>query len=205
MAQSSASDAFFYVLQDTTRILYVDDDPILREFAQVHLTTEHASVVVAEDGFAGLAALEAATPDVMLLDLEMPRMDGFEVLGRMRAEPRHAHIPVIVVTGRDDVSAIDRAYEAGATSFVVKPMNWRLLSYQIRYVHRTHQRELSLLDAARKAQGEVDGAAAALADLSLAGSRFLANALQAGPHLRAHAEPYLEVLEAISQARASAA
>jgi DNA-binding response OmpR family regulator len=176
--------------------LFVDDDPILREFANVHLTTETASVTTAEDGVAALAALEAAAPDVMLLDLEMPQMDGFEVLRELRSRDAYRRLPVIVVTGREDVAAIDRAYEAGATSFVVKPMNWRLLSYQIRYVHRTHEAEMALL----REQAAADEA---LHGLCEAGSRFLARALTLNPALRPVAGDYLSALEGASRMRAA--
>ncbi len=98
-------------------------------------------VTAVSDGDEALALLETWSPDVMLLDLEMPRMDGFEVLARLRADERHRELPVIVVTGREDIAAIDRAFAAGATSFVAKPLNWRLLSYQIRYVRRAGEAE----------------------------------------------------------------
>lgn len=174
MNDNAESGTFFYVLQDALDILFVDDDPILREFAQVHLTTETAKVTVAEDGVSAMAALETTRPDIILLDLEMPRMDGFEVLQRLRAGGPHRRTPVIVVTGREDIAAVDRAYQEGATSFVVKPLNWRLLSYQIRYVHRTCYAERSL---------------------SAAGSRFLAEALRADPALKPAATTFLAVLE----------
>ena len=144
---SEGSGEFFYILDEPMRLLFVDDDPILREFAIVHLSTEQARLEVAEDGLRALKALERSTFDLMLLDLEMPNLDGFEVLRRVRASPLHANLPIIVVTGREDVRAIDRAYQAGATSFVIKPLNWRLLSYQIRYVLRTCRAETRLGDA----------------------------------------------------------
>ena len=184
--------AFFYVLQDPLRILFVDDDPILREFAGVHLTTDSATVAVAADGQAALEAMVELRPDIVLLDLEMPVMDGFEALDRIRADPRTAHTPVIVITGREDVAAIDRAYEAGATSFVVKPLNWRLLSYQIRYIDRAHRGEAVL-------RAEVEFAQKSLQDLTVAGSRFLTQALGAAPDLRAAAPPYLDAIEAAAR------
>ena len=107
--------------QDETRILYVDDDPILREFASVNLSGEQASVALAADGIEALEQLRGVLPDIMVLDLEMPQMDGFEVLARLRDDPAWAGLPVIVATGREDVVAIDRAFELGATAFVVKP------------------------------------------------------------------------------------
>lgn len=199
--QADDAGAFFYVLQDALRILFVDDDPILLEFAQVHLNTETAKVSVADDGDTALAMLGEVQPDVVLLDLEMPRLDGFEVLRRMRADPAHARTPIIVQTGREDVAAIDKAFRLGATSFVVKPLNWRLLSYQIRYVHRVHLDELSLLAARRQADVAADEALLQLCD---AGSRFLAATLRAHPGLKSFAGDYLEALEAASQSAVGA-
>ncbi len=130
-----------YVLTQSACLLFVDDDPILREFAQVSLATDAVEVETAADGVEGLAALESSHFDAVLLDLEMPRMDGFQLLSRMRSEARWRDLPVIVVTGREDLESIDRAYRAGATAFTVKPLNWRLLSYQIRFVLRARQSE----------------------------------------------------------------
>lgn len=205
MGQDGEAGTFFYVLQDALRILYVDDDPILREFAQVHLTTDMASVTVAEDGLAALAAMDEARPDVVLLDLEMPRMDGFEVLRSLRTEAAYERLPVIVATGREDVGAVDRAFEEGATSFVVKPINWRLLSYQIRYVHRAHQAELSLLEARRRARGELEALTGDVGRLCSLGARFVADALRLEPALKGPAADYIKALEqASSSARGRA-
>jgi CheY-like chemotaxis protein len=185
----AGTGAFFYVLQDPLKILFVDDDPILREFAQVHLTTDAAQVRVAADGLEALEALESYQADAVLLDLEMPGMDGFEALDRLRADPRYASLPVIVVTGREDVAAVDRAFEAGATSFVVKPLNWRLLSYQLRYVHRATLAE----QARRQAEALMEER---LLRVCAESSRFLAVALGANPELRPAAADYADALEA---------
>ncbi|CAN5332696.1 hypothetical protein BH11PSE2_BH11PSE2_13570 [soil metagenome] len=181
MSAIRQNDAFFCVLQDPIKILFVDDDPILREFAVVHLSSENTSVDVLDDGVSALEQLDSVNPDIILLDLEMPRMDGFEFLQHLRSNPRHSGIPVIVCTGREDVKAIDRAFEAGATSFVVKPINWRLLTYQIRFVDRA---------------GKSEPVQSGLEDLARAGSRFMTHALRARPDLRTEAEPFARALEA---------
>lgn len=168
---------FFYVLREAVRILYVDDDPILREFAVVNLATDRATVETAADGRAALAAIAGARPDLVLLDLEMPEMDGFQVLESLRADPNYCDLPVIVVTGREDVEAVDRAFAVGATSFVVKPLNWRLLSHQLRYVHRSAMNEKTL--AAERATAQ-----AMVAQLAAHGARFVATALARDPSLR---------------------
>lgn len=143
---------FFYVVEDEVRILFVDDDPILREFAQVNLATSTARVDVAADGQAALDALRVWRYDLLLVDLEMPVIDGYELLERLRADPVTAHLPIIVETGREDVDAIDRAYRAGATAFVTKPLNWRLLSYQIRFTLRAARAEAALRNRFTRAE-----------------------------------------------------
>ena len=195
-ARISMSGAFYYVVQESLRVLFVDDDPILREFAAVHLATETCEVVTASDGVGGLLAIDEKTPDLILLDLEMPRMDGFEVLRRLRANEATARLPIIVVTGREDVGAIDRAFESGATSFVAKPINWRLLSYQIRYVHRTHCNERALLEDRAAVAQEERHARSLLTSMAQAGSEFLAKALTRDPTLRPEAVNFAAAVEA---------
>jgi len=143
---------FFYVLDEPLHLLFVDDDPILREFAQVHLASEKGRVSVAADGEEALTHIRSEGCDLVLLDLEMPRLDGFQVLDALRADESTARLPVIVITGREDVVAIDRAFEKGASSFIVKPINWRLLNYQIRFVDRAHRAERQLLDHVREVE-----------------------------------------------------
>jgi DNA-binding response OmpR family regulator len=132
--------AWSYVLDEPVRILVVDDDPILREFASVYLATPSATIDTAEDGAVALARLSKGDYDAVLADIEMPRLDGFSLVERIRRDPRLRHMPVIMLTGHEDIVSIDRAYQVGATSFVTKPVNWRQLSYQIRYVIRTSRR-----------------------------------------------------------------
>lgn len=131
---------FFYVLEESARILFVDDDPILREFAQVNLASPTADIDVVENGAEALRRL-AQGYDIVLLDLEMPVLNGFDTLAAIRANPQTKDLAVIVQTGREDVEAIDRAFRLGATSFVTKPLNWRLLAYQILYVLRASRAE----------------------------------------------------------------
>ncbi len=146
MASGPAPAEFFYVLQEPLHLLFVDDDPILCEFAKVHLASEKGRVSVAANGKEALTVIGAGGVDLVLLDLEMPQLDGFGVLEALRANEATRRLPVIVITGREDVVAIDRSFAKGASSFIVKPINWRLLNYQIRFVDRAHRAELQLLD-----------------------------------------------------------
>jgi len=128
---------FFYVLTDATRLLVVDDDPITREFATVYLSSPVASVETASNGQEALDRIDIEQFDIVLLDVDMPGLSGFDVLKEIRKNVRSAHLPVLMITGREDISSIDLAYELGASSFVTKPLNWRLLAYQVRYVLRS--------------------------------------------------------------------
>jgi CheY-like chemotaxis protein len=198
-ASTEPQRPFFHVLQDELRILFADDDPILREFALVHLTTDKAEIKAVCDGDEALALLADWPADILLLDLEMPRLDGFEVLRRLGEDGRLRSLPVIVVTGREDIAAIDRAYAAGATSFVSKPLNWRLLSYQIRYVRRAYEAE----QAARAAMQAAD---LRLAELARQTSRLLALATDARGDLnRGVAADLKSMLEPLSRRAAAAA
>lgn len=130
---------FSYVLCDQLAILAVDDDPIQREFCAVYLATPHAEITTAASAEEGLALLKRTRFDVALIDVDMPGMDGIEMVRRIRSDRRFDDLPVMVITGREDIVSIDQAYAAGATSFMCKPVNWRLLGHQIRFLIRAHR------------------------------------------------------------------
>jgi DNA-binding response OmpR family regulator len=128
-----------YIFDRPTRILVIDDDPILREFASVYLSTPETIVETVPDGNTALDRLLNGQFDVVLVDIEMPELDGFEIVQRLRTHENLQHLPIVMLTGREDIASIDRAYNLGATSFVTKPVNWRELSYQLRYVIRANR------------------------------------------------------------------
>ena len=195
-----AEGSFFYVLDEGANLLFADDDPILREFAHVHLSTDSAEVLTAEDGEDAWEKLQAQPVDLLLVDLEMPRLDGFGLVRRLRADPRFALLPVIVVTGREDVAAIDRAFQSGATSFIVKPINWRLLSYQVRFTLRAHRAEASLRAAEKKADVEEARAGATLRLLLRESAHLLNLAMQGDDTTREAARRYGELLGRMAEA-----
>jgi diguanylate cyclase (GGDEF)-like protein len=121
------------------RVLVVDDDPLIRLLAREALLELGLEVDEAEDGPAALAAAEAVQPDLILLDVVMPGMSGFEVCRHLRDGVRTRLIPVIMLTGLGDEDSIARAFDAGATDFILKPINWTLLRFRTRYVLRTAQ------------------------------------------------------------------
>lgn len=122
------------------RILIVDDEPRIREMIRTHL--EHAGFACEEagDGAAALAAMEAYTPDLVLLDLMMPFMDGMTCLGEMRR--RKMETPVIILTARGEEYDRVAGLESGADDYVVKPFSPRELVARVKAVlARTMPRE----------------------------------------------------------------
>src|ERR1700732_3976361 len=118
------------------RVLLADDDATLREIACVMLNEAGFVVQIVSSGDAAVAACALRMPDIALLDVEMAEGDGYQACANIRSLPGGADLPIVMVTGCDDTLSIDRAYEAGATDFVVKPINWTLLTHRIRYVMR---------------------------------------------------------------------
>lgn len=166
VAVDRAPDDLTIAQQEPLAVLFVDDDPLLREFALENLGALWSSVTVAGDGEEALAAIRVRKPDIVLLDLEMPRLDGFGVLAALREDQTTERLPVIVITGRADEYSIERAFSAGAASFLVKPINWRLVVHQIRYVNRAAQIERSLsrhIDELERKKCELEATSNALA------------------------------------------
>jgi len=118
------------------RVLIADDDAILREIASAMLKEAGFSVQAVASGDAAVAACALRMPDIALLDVEMAEGDGYQACTNIRFLPGGADLPIVMVTGCDDTVSIDQAYEAGATDFLVKPINWTLLTHRIRYVMR---------------------------------------------------------------------
>jgi CheY-like chemotaxis protein len=115
-------------------VLVADDDPTSRILVGAALEGHVRGVVDAENGLEAVQAMERQSFDIAILDLDMPVMDGFGVIERARLRPETRHLPIIVVTGRDDVVAIERAFALGATSFLCKPINWNIFRHQVGYV-----------------------------------------------------------------------
>ena len=104
------------------RILIIDDDVGFRDLLRIHLTQAGYQVEVAEDGVEGGRALLANPPDLIVSDVNMPFLDGFELLSLMRSDESTAAIPVILLSGRSDVDTIAKAVDLGASDFLTKPV-----------------------------------------------------------------------------------
>src|SRR5436309_180781 len=106
------------------RALVVDDDPILREVMGEQLAAVNFEVVHAENGESGRELTSREDFNLAVIDISMPKLDGFELLRHIRQHPRSVDLPVIVATGYNDPTSVEKAYELGASSFVTKPINW---------------------------------------------------------------------------------
>jgi len=102
------------------RALLVDDSPVFRNAVADILSELGCAVTLAEDGVAGLEALQHVQPDIVVTDIQMPRMDGIELIRRIRADPRLAHLPVIAVSTLASTQDRRRALEVGANAYLIK-------------------------------------------------------------------------------------
>jgi CheY-like chemotaxis protein len=122
--------------QPTPRILIVDDDPVVRSLMRDTLEDDGFVVAEAEDGVQACRICEDEVPSLLIVDAVMPNMDGFELCRALRERLATRHIPILMATGLDDHGSIARAYDAGATDFIAKPLNWLILHHRIRYILR---------------------------------------------------------------------
>jgi signal transduction histidine kinase len=122
-------------------ILLVDDDPVLCQTAVVFLGMSGHKVTVTHTVNEALAAIDRAIFDLAIVDFEMPGASGLEFLAACRERGLLERMPIIMMTSRDDMPVIDRAFEMGASGFTVKPANWRLLEHEARFVLRAARNE----------------------------------------------------------------
>jgi CheY-like chemotaxis protein len=137
-------------------ILVVDDDPTARALARAALEPHLGTVAEAEDGLEAVKVLESGAFDLAVVDLDMPVMDGFGVIERARAREETRHLPIIIITGREDVVAIERAFALGATSFLCKPINWNIFRHQVAYVLNVARAEQETRVAKERAERRAD-------------------------------------------------
>jgi twitching motility two-component system response regulator PilG len=104
-----------------SKLLVVDDEHLLRRMLKDVLEEAGHTVIVAEDGRAAITSAKADPPDCILLDIMMPGLDGYETCAALKADPRLAAVPVILITATTDLRVIDRAEQVGATTVLPKP------------------------------------------------------------------------------------
>ncbi|WP_375207059.1 ATP-binding response regulator [Hyphococcus sp.] len=120
------------------KIILADDDAIMRELASAKLLEAGYTVVTAANGAEALSLLREEGADMVISDLDMPVMNGFELTEAIRSDAVVGETPVMVITASDRGDAVDRAFAAGATSFLAKPMNWSLFHHAVKFVLRAN-------------------------------------------------------------------
>ena len=132
----------------TPTVLVVDDDDMARVLMRAALVKAGFDVRLASGGEQALAMFREAAADMVMLDVDMPGLDGHEVCVRLRAEAGE-QLPIVMVTGVNDLQSIDRAYHVGATDFIAKPIQWALIGHRVRYLLRAAQdlRDLQTAEA----------------------------------------------------------
>jgi len=107
----------------TVRILAIDDSPTIRGLVSRALKKAGFDVFLAADGQDGVEALQASDPDLIITDVNMPRLDGFGVIEAIRASPSHSNVPILVLTTEHGSELKARARQVGATGWIVKPFD----------------------------------------------------------------------------------
>ena len=127
-------------------VLVADDDELMRLMISEAAESAGFDVQLTMNGRQAVDRATDIEPDIVLLDVNMPELDGYAVCRALRGQERFRLTPIVMVTGDDDPESIDRAYECGATDFVAKPINWPLLAHRLKYILRGAE-NLKALDA----------------------------------------------------------
>src|SRR5712692_4443592 len=142
--------------QSTASILLVDDEPSLRYLLRRQLKSDGYTIYEAENGTQALAMVEQYQPDIVLLDILMPGMDGIEACTRLQALPTTKQPLVLMLTALDDPKSVDRAFEAGAVDFVNKPVHWAVMRQRIKRLLRIKRAEDALAQERNLLQTLID-------------------------------------------------
>jgi len=144
----------------TARVLVVDDVASNVKLLEAKLSAEYFEVVTASNGMEALAKIKSDQPDIILLDVMMPGMDGFEVCRRVKSDPSSAHIPVVITTALDQTSDRIEGLSAGADDFLTKPIDDAALLARVRSLVRLKMMtdELRMREATGSSMGLLDPA-----------------------------------------------
>jgi diguanylate cyclase (GGDEF)-like protein len=118
--------------EQLAHVLVVDDDKNMRKLLRLALERDGYQVTTACDGVQALSLYRHESPDVVLMDPEMPELDGFEACAQLRKLPGGDETPVMMITGLNDESSVDKAFESGASEYITKPFNWAVLRNRVR-------------------------------------------------------------------------
>lgn len=120
-------------------VLLADDDTLMHDMVSHALDPTVFDVQHVETGIEAIEVFRQKRPDLILLDVKMPQMDGYEACSKLRALDPEGTVPIIMITGLDDIKSIERSYHSGADDFITKPITWPTLSHRLAYLHRGNQ------------------------------------------------------------------
>jgi len=138
-------------------VLVVDDDATMRFLIREVLQQASFQVIEAENGQQALDLFEQVIPDIVLMDVSMPGKDGYATCLEIRQMPHGRYLPILMATGFDDMVSVNRAYSAGATDFLIKPINWTVLGHRVRYMLRSARGLEQLRESQKNSQALIDG------------------------------------------------
>jgi DNA-binding response OmpR family regulator len=132
-------------MQHSIKVLVIDDDAMIRKLLESTLSRKGFKVFAAENGLDGIDIAKAENVDIILLDWMMPEMDGMEVLAELKRNQDTMHIPVFMLTSKEDSKDIDLATSRGAIDYIIKPFNTfevpKIVQKYLEKVHQAHSRK----------------------------------------------------------------
>ncbi len=134
----------------TATVLICDDDPTYLLLMEETLSSDNLNVLTAKNGVEALQAYLKHEPSIVLLDVQMPMLNGFEVCAEIRKHPKGKDTPILMVTGADDILSIESAYKHGATDFLPKPIRWPIVAHRVRYMLKGSETFNSLKESEMK-------------------------------------------------------
>ncbi len=130
-----------------SRILVVDDDPMLRNLIKLRLKRRGYVVHEADDGEQAVSVFKQCLPEVVLMDANMPGVDGFTATRAIKSLPEAKNIPIIMVSGLEDDESVDRAFSVGAVEYITKPICWPLLIHRLANICAATQAKQEIMQA----------------------------------------------------------
>ena len=136
----------------TLTALVVDDDPIFRSLVEARLTQFGCKILQAADGGEAWQLTRMHAFEVAIVDFEMPGLDGIALIRCLRNHPKTQHIPIVMCTSRTDAAAMQAAIEAGASSFLNKPITWSIFERHIQHLLLSSRKEAEIMAALEQSQ-----------------------------------------------------
>ncbi|MCA9917313.1 MAG: response regulator [Anaerolineales bacterium] len=119
------------VVEKAHTVLIIEDDPVIRNILQLNLSERDYTVLTAEDGLEGVRTAKEHDPGIILMDIRLPNITGWEATRRLKVEPTTAHIPIIALTAQSTSKDLHRCFDAGCDAFMTKPIQFAQLFTKI--------------------------------------------------------------------------